>query len=46
MKKKPLILIGEDDPQVRSILEQIMLGQGYDVISTQEGNSAKRGKLL
>jgi putative two-component system response regulator len=41
MDKKPVILIADDDPQALNVLEQIMLGHGYDVITASEGHAAR-----
>jgi putative two-component system response regulator len=41
MEKKPVILIADDDSQARNILEQIMIGQGYEVIATADGHVAQ-----
>jgi len=41
MDKKPTILIADDDPQALNVLEQIMLGQGYEVLTAGEGNAAR-----
>jgi putative two-component system response regulator len=40
MERKPVILIADDDSQARNILEQIMVGQGYEVISAADGHVA------
>lgn len=41
MDKKPSILIADDDAQALNILQQIMLGQGYDVITAGDGYTAR-----
>ncbi|MHB9155642.1 MAG: response regulator [Endomicrobiales bacterium] len=41
MEKKPTILIADDDQQALTILEQIMLGQGYRVITARGGAEAR-----
>lgn len=40
MEKKPTILIADDDVQALGIVKQIMLGQGYDVITAPDGHAA------
>ena len=46
MDKKPVILIADDDPQALGVLEQIMIGHGYDVITAGEGHSASEKIFL
>ena len=41
MDKKPIILIADDDPQALGVLEQIMIGNGYEVITAGEGHAAR-----
>lgn len=41
METKPKILIADDDYQTKSILEQIMLKQGYEVITASDGFAAQ-----
>lgn len=41
MDNKPTIFIADDDQQALSVLEQIMLGQGYDVVTAGEGHAAR-----
>jgi putative two-component system response regulator len=38
--KKQSILIADDDAQALAILQQIMLGQGYEVFTAREGTTA------
>jgi putative two-component system response regulator len=45
MDKRPSIFIADDDHQALAVLEQIMLGQGYEVITAREGHDA-REKIL
>jgi len=45
MDKRPVIFIADDDHQALGVLEQIMLGQGYEVITAREGHDA-REKIL
>ncbi|HBU70409.1 MAG TPA: hypothetical protein DEE98_08540 [Elusimicrobia bacterium] len=39
--KTPTILIADDDHQALSILKQIMMGQGLNVITASDGNSTR-----
>lgn len=41
MDKKPSVLIADDDPQALAILEQILSGQGYAVITARGGQEAR-----
>ncbi|MFH1367507.1 MAG: HD domain-containing phosphohydrolase [Elusimicrobiota bacterium] len=41
MEKKQTILIADDDQQALAILQQIMLGQGYEVYTASEGNATQ-----
>jgi putative two-component system response regulator len=40
MEKKPTILIADDHQQTLDVLEQIMTGQGYEVITASDGHAA------
>jgi putative two-component system response regulator len=39
--KKPTILIADDDEQALAILQQIMRGQGYEVLTARDGFTAQ-----
>ena len=39
MSDKKKILIADDEPEIRDILELLLCGEGYDVISCDNGNS-------
>ena len=41
MSRKPLVVIADDDAQLRLILSQILLKQGYEVVALGEGNAAR-----
>jgi len=41
MNRKPLVVIADDDAQLRLILSQILLKQGYEVVSLGEGAAAR-----
>jgi putative two-component system response regulator len=41
MSHKPLVVIADDDAQLRLILSQILLKQGYEVVALGEGNAAR-----
>jgi len=36
-ERKPLVLVVEDDPSVQGLLTLLLEGDGYDVISAQDG---------
>lgn len=37
MSRKPLILVVEDDPSVQSLLQLLLEGEGFDVITAKDG---------
>lgn len=44
-EKTPTILIADDDNQAVAVLQQVMLGQGYNVVTANDGSST-REKVL
>ena len=42
MKGKPTIFIADDDQNALRILEHLMVGQGYDVITASDGQTARK----
>lgn len=45
MENKPTILVADDDINARQILENLILGQGYNVLTASDGTTA-RDKIL
>jgi CheY-like chemotaxis protein len=39
-EQKPLVLIADDEPLIRSTLVQILKQQGYDAVAAEDGNEA------
>jgi two-component system response regulator (stage 0 sporulation protein F) len=41
----PTILVVDDDPGLRSLLEEVLVDQGYEVVTADDGASAVRAVL-